>query len=593
MKMSTRHKSSKTIGHDLFQFDAETGQWSLKATGKNGAHVIGNAGFLLHVNGLTRNLAQADTLTVVAPGNVREAGEKVFRIKAEAVFRNPCFTWTLVFDITASGSGVKIKSSIRNDGRSALKLGDCGLWVIDRKSGGKLHPGPQPDKQRIFAFTGGLETQYIKSIASDNGTHQSNYFQHIHNPVTSRTVMAGFITFDRMHTFFRCSYDARKKDIECAGFCSFRDFALKPGVTVDSETLYVEVSDDPYAVLTHWSDRVADHYRPNIRRKPAAVGVGLGGALIDRSSENYEQAVKRSLRMVRERLAGFGVEYRWISIANLKDGLPGNWLKSNEENFPHGFRKSLNQIIRAGIKPGLWTGLFYINEAAREAFSENEGNLYCDKETGKPRPRGRWLWAYKAKDGSEPRNYILDCSHPKSLEYLKKVYATYRKWGVRYYMLDFLDSGPGPEEDYYDKKMISGPGIPRRGIKAVRDAAKSDTHLLTASGGSLATVTGLIDTMRIGLDYGEGRGLQPRFPSYPAKYIVNGSYGSSGSPQDNCLQNTAAYFFTHRKLFLNGQNILTVDYPIPRAEGPASIPHKLSRPAAWPKRIAIKCFLDL
>ncbi len=53
--------------------------------------------------------------------------------------------------------------------------------------------------------------------------------------------------------------------------------------------------------------------------------------------------------------------------------------------------------------------------------------------------------------------------------------------------------------------------------------------------------------------------------------MINGSYGSSGSPQDNCLQNTAAYFFTHRKLFLNGQNMLTVDHPIPRNEAEFSV----------------------
>ena len=48
--------------------------------------------------------------------------------------------------------------------------------------------------------------------------------------------------------------------------------------------------------------------------------------------------------------------------------------------------------------------------------------------------------------------------------------------------------------------------------------------------------------------------------------MINGAYGGVGSPQDNCLQNTAAYFFTHRKLCLNGQNLLTVDHPIPRNE---------------------------
>ncbi len=550
-----------------FQFDARRGTWSLAAPGGRGAPALQHAGCRVQVNGKAYSLVQADSLAVDETGPVKAVGAKLRRLQVTARFRQPGFTWRLCFDVPAHGVNVRISSTIHNDSASALTLGDCDLLQVERAAGGVLRLGPHPEQQRIFAFNGGLGTQRVKQITADGGEHQTAFLLHLHNPAAQNTLLAGFVTFDRMKTVFTCRYDARRQAVDCAGGCRFQDYELKPGAAVRPESLRLELADDPYAVLTRWADDVARQYRPRIWRKPPPVG-WVGWAWVDKRAEIPEVQVAKNLRAIKTRLAGFGVDYLWMSIVNLKHGLPGNWLEFNRQSFPHGFKNTLQKIIRAGIKPGLWTGFFFVNEAA-DTFAENRGNLYRDHATGQPMPRGRWLWAYKARDGHEPPNYQLDCSHPRSLQFLRKVYTAYRRWGIRYYMLDFLDSGPVKDKlmhmDYHDLSMIRGPGIPRRGMLTVRRTAGAGTHLLTAAGSTIVNV-GAIDTMRIGMDYGEGRQLQPRFQSYPATYVINGSYGSSGSPQDNCLQNTAAYFFTHRKLFLNGQNLLTVDHPIPRNE---------------------------
>ncbi len=557
---------NKTFTQGGFKFDARQGAWSLAAGGPRAA-ALQNAGCRLQVNGQTYALSDADALETAVRGSIRDRQGQSWRLEVAAVFRKPGFTWRLRFDVPAQGMNVRVSSEVQNDSASALILGDCDLLRIERAAGGVLRLGPHPEQQRIFAFTGGLGTQRVKNITAEAGRHQTSFLLHLHNPAAQNTLLAGFVTFDRMKTLFTCRYDARQAAVACTGSCRFQDYVLKPGAVVPSETLRVELADDPYAVLTRWADAVARQYRPRIWRKPPPVG-WVGWAWVDKRAEIPEVQVAKNLRALKTRLAGFGVDYLWMSIVNLKDGLPGNWLEFNERNFPHGFRKTVDKIIRAGIKPGLWTGFFYVNEAA-DTFAENRANLYRDHATGQPIPRGRWPWAYKAKDGREPPNYQLDCSHPRSLQFLQKVYAAYRQWGICYYMLDFLDSGPVKDKlmhmDYHDQSLIRGPGIPRRGMLTVRRTAGAGTHLLTAAGSTIVNV-GAIDTMRIGMDYGEGRQLQPRFQSFPATYVINGSYGSSGSPQDNCLQNTAAYFFTHRKLFLNGQNMLTVDHPIPRNE---------------------------
>ena len=39
--------------------------------------------------------------------------------------------------------------------------------------------------------------------------------------------------------------------------------------------------------------------------------------------------------------------------------------------------------------------------------------------------------------------YALDPTHPKAQAFLRDVFTTYRRWGVRYYMIDFLDAITG------------------------------------------------------------------------------------------------------------------------------------------------------
>ena len=64
----------------------------------------------------------------------------------------------------------------------------------------------------------------------------------------------------------------------------------------------------------------------------------------------------------------------------------------------------------------------------------------------------------------------------------------------------------------------------------------------------------------------------PRFPSYPANYIINGDFGSSGCPNRNAVQNLACWYFTHGNFFLCDSNMLTVDKPIPLNEAIISTP---------------------
>ncbi len=558
-----------SFSHRGFTFQEHTGTWSLTTDAGRRPASLHGAGCRIEVDGRRLTLAQAASLSAAWRGPVRDRLGRRARLEVTARFLRPACAWTLTFEVLEDRPAVWIEAAFRNEGASALTLGDADLLVLERRAGGRLELGPWPETERLFAFNGGPGTQQVKPITADGGRHQTAYLLHLHQPDTRRTLRAGFLTFDRLDTLFTCRHDARARTTDCLATCRFQDYALAPGAAIAAETLSIELGDDPYAVLTQWADDVARRYRLRPWRRPTPVG-WIGWSWVDQRAEIPERQVEGAMRAIRERLAGFGVNYLWVSIANLKDGLPGNWLEFNRQNFPRGFRRALRLMIRRGFKPGLWVGPFYVNAAARAAVAANRGNLLADPATGQLLPRGRWLWAHRSRDGQESPNYALDGSHPASQAFLRRIFQTYRRWGVRYYMLDFLDAGRPPRGiPHHDRRLAHGPAIPRQALLAIRRAAGPDTHLLTASGSTLAYL-GTADTMRLGLDYGEGRSLQPRFKSYPATYVVSGSYGSCGTPHDNCLQNTAAYFFAHRRLFLMSQNLLTVDHPIPRNEAELS-----------------------
>jgi hypothetical protein len=66
--------------------------------------------------------------------------------------------------------------------------------------------------------------------------------------------------------------------------------------------------------------------------------------------ENYEQVVLRNGQAIRDRLPCLGIDYLWISIGNLKDRRPGDWLSWNTTAFPSGRECSL-KVERPRLPP--------------------------------------------------------------------------------------------------------------------------------------------------------------------------------------------------------------------------------------------------
>lgn len=467
--------------------------------------------------------------------------------EARFLFAAPQVRWSVRF--SESGETLLVSSTVMNAGGAAVKLGRCIL--VDGRA-------------RMAADTTALlltATQYPERVVRLAGlakAAESKVLTQWFSEGSGAALQVGFLSFDRAETSVASGWDAERLMPTVSAVSDFKGFDLAAGAAVESESLRISAERDPYAALAHWADAVHDRYQPKIW--PEIPAGWLGWSWVDPLNiERYEDVVRRNVHAIRRRLAGHDIGYVWVSIGNLEGRMPGNWLEWNREAFPSGPEALAKELESQNFHLGLWAGAFWM--AARSKAAEPLRETFLQFE-GKPA-------GYAHRDLG-PMNF-LDPTHPKTQAFLRDVFTTYRKWGVRYYMIDFLNAIAGKaygqfgNDGYADRSVIRGPQAWREGLRTIREAAGPDTYLLASSGPTLATI-GLMDGVRAGNDYGEGRALDgPGKGLYPGTFSIDKpEFWTSHSL---ALKALAGYFFTDRKLFLaDSGNVLTVDQPMPLAE---------------------------
>ncbi len=380
-----------------------------------------------------------------------------------------------------------------------------------------------------------------------------------------RSFQAAFLTFDRVATEHEIRYDPQRGTAIVSSYCDFAGYLLAPGAVIESETLRLDPRPDPYAALEAWADAVAAHYRPALWPKIPAGWVGW--SWVDGFNvERYEDVVHRNATAIRAKLPGADIDYIWVSLGNLEDRRPGNWLKWNYKLFPGGVQDLTTRLGQQNFKLGLWAGAYWLNSGLPDYQPLKDAVLL---RGGQPItvPSSQW-----------GTSYVLDPTHPKTKAHIARVFQTYRQWGVRYFMVDFLDaigdSTPGTyrPDHFHDRSIIPGPQTFREGLTTIRQAAGPDTYLLSSTGPTLQGI-GLVNAARVGTDYGEGRPLDgPGKGFYPGTFAINNA--GHWTSHRRATAAWATHWFMHRRLFLaDSGNVLTLDKPValPDAEIAATI----------------------
>ena len=464
------------------------------------------------------------------------------------------WTWAL----READDALELVAALRNESDKPVRIGDWNILHGRPEQGGGLVLGESPETVRFFRWipwNTGVET-----FAAD-GNFRSTTLCHLFDPATKLTARIAFVTLDRLNCEHSIRYEKQSAGgVEYRATCSPGEYWLQPGRELHSETLKITYHSDPYEALESWANEVNARYQP---RFDGTATVGLSGVawrdLFTSRNEDWSDFLPTLLQASREKLGGFGIQLCTGGSHNIfKDGLPGNWLIFEKRRDGGDFCELLTDLHRQGWNHKLWFSPFWFFGEAEEILEENRENLLKDAN-GVPISRkflNGWEFGRGPYTFQPLTKYYLDGTHPRTREYLKKVFTRYRELGARAYMLDFLEMIPGARR--YDDAIL--PLVAARDIfKTIRETVTYDTHIQTAVASSPAFI-GCVNSARVVRDYGESRPMHPLPNWCNSTYCLHDKHFANAH---SFVQNAAAAWFTNRKIYVNDLNELTVDQPVP------------------------------
>jgi hypothetical protein len=486
--------------------------------------------------------------------------------EANFEFPDPRLIWKVRFKWLRDHPALLISSTLENQGKQPIKLGRC-LLADTESATGEVRFGPHPSNAAVLVTKGmGSLGWSSKPLSQSPEPLISKTTAQWFTPGSGPALQFAFVTFDRAETVIESKWDKARQIPVVSAWNDFSGFVLKPGASVESEALRIGLESDPLDAMDAWADMVYEHYHPPVWTKPPAGWVGWGW--VDQFFvEKYEDVVRRNAHAVRHRLKldENDVGYVWVSVGNIKDILPGNWLEWNYENFPSGPEALHNELDGLKFRWGLWAGFFWLSSRLTAQVERLQDALL----------------QYQGKPLTIPHRdlglmYALDPSHPKTHEFIREVFSTYRRWGVRYYMLDFLDCmtgatpGTHPNDGYFDKTKIPGPEAWREGLRAIRETVTDDTYLLGSTGPALQVV-GFANAVHLGNDYGDGRPLYgPKKGFYPGTFVINNPRWWTS--HQTALITMGVYSHLNRKLYIaDTGSLLTIDKPMPLGDAQIAV----------------------
>jgi hypothetical protein len=214
----------------------------------------------------------------------------------------------------------------------------------------------------------------------------------------------------------------------------------------------------------------------------------------------------------------------------------GDWLNADERIYEGGLEATFATIRKAGYAPGLWVAPFMVSSLSR-IYKEHPEWVVHDLQ-GKPVLHGKgkpFFYIYE----TEEERYYLDTTHPQAFAFLRNVFATYRKWGVKAYKLDFMEWGF--KDSTLIKRHVPGKTSVQNFVdvlQMIKDEIGPDAYFhgcITPFGPML----GYADSMRVGYD------------------VDTDSWTSDGTVV-NMFQETIATQYMNNVLWQNDPDVLYV-----------------------------------
>ncbi|MFH2069573.1 MAG: glycoside hydrolase family 36 protein [Candidatus Omnitrophota bacterium] len=459
---------------------------------------------------------------------------------------------------------VFLETEIKNNSQKNITLGSLHLIEVEKGIG----LGKKTDSPKIFVDSGGgwwagvvdaessapfkeqwelmpeedkCLTRELKGQAVDRGFHNSSGgISALYNPKNKATLIVSFLTFNR--TANNVTWLYREKNNSLCGWagCDFAGFRLQPGESISSEKLFLGFYSSPFAGLEEYAGEAAKMMQVKL---PATPPMGWCSWYAYRFKIT-EKITLANAKLIKKRFPEYDFSYIQIDHGWQHQNTCGNWTKTNER-FPHGIKWLAGKLNKTGFKLGLWLGVFTVLESST-LFKEHPEYLIKDRE-GNPKPMPyRWSWP------PQDRVFYLDPTHPGAREFLRNTFTYLRKAGVRYWKIDFTWGIALSEPDavFYDKTMVKGAEIYRKGLSLVREVLKNDYLYWCSNPINLGF--GLGATSMSGSDIGN--------PGFRLAQKVEGRIEDLDFFRLNATQIISRYFL-HKKLILLNPDVVEVGKP--------------------------------
>jgi alpha-galactosidase len=462
---------------------------------------------------------------------------------------------SLTVDVETNSSAALLKLRITNHLHEPISLEEALLLDLDAEKKGSLTLGHGISEWRFFkqgfqsfSASGALSVnekawrprlKFLR-LMEENPTNPdpnrpgrfvSELVTQITHSSSGHAILVGFLGCTNAFGDIRLAVAPKKsKFLALQARCNFDGINLKPGESIETETLAVTFGAKSRNLLADWADWFGKEMNARVpERRPN--GWCSWYYYYTRISEDE---VLSNLSRLSELKNELPMDY--VQIDDGYQNAIGDWLTTNDR-FYSGMEDLANRIGDAGFSPGIWTAPFYARPRS-QVFREHRDWFLRDR-------RGRL-----AKAGWNPlwggRVHALDPTHPEVQMHLTQVYSELRRMGYRMFKCDFLYAAALPGKRYLESTTRAQ--ALRIGLKTIREAIGDDSFLL-GCGCPIGPAVGIVDAMRIGPD------VAPQWSNPLMRNLLN---DRNALCTRHSIVNTINRAFMHRRLFFNDPDCLLV-----------------------------------
>ncbi len=407
------------------------------------------------------------------------------------------------------GSSVTLSATIVNRTDRDVSLGTQHL--IDVYGSWRVG-APNLNPASVY-IAGASELQCLPADEVGERNYNSSSVLALFNPKPGAAFVAGFLTAREARPDVSALFRRGEGGVRLLAHQPFLGRKLRPGGSLDLDTVYLDSAPAGYTVLEKYGNAVASAAPEPVRTRATALWCSW---YAHRMALSEDLVLSNAAAAARD-FKPLGLEFMQLDHGWQRGDVTGDWVPN--ERFPHGLRWLADELkARHSLKLGLWIAPTDVAETS-ETFRKHRNWMLKD-DRGEPLVNWKWYWK------PNPNCYELNASNPEAAKWMEEVFAQLTSSGVSYYKIDFIAASAGEHFVQSNPEVTRGWGVLHKAIESVRRGAGPGAWIRycqtppTLSAGRADGTVGGTDTLDAGLN-GNIEVLRANARSLAAGYWLN------------------------------------------------------------------------